>query len=186
MPPDVLLRTLLFQLRAFVNAGFRAVVVLTGHHGNQADLRLVASEVMRTRPVRILTMSDPELVHGHYAEDHAGRYELSQLLHIRPDLVDLERLSDTHTSPLRGFAQGADAAEATAEWGQAVLEHSLSELQRLITISQPFAESVEPLSIPATEEIWQRIVARQDEWSTLQEHDPLPAARASATEIGLR
>ena len=61
VPPDVLLRMLLFQLRAFVNAGFRAVVVLTGHHGNEADLRLVATEVMRTRPVRIITVSDPEL-----------------------------------------------------------------------------------------------------------------------------
>ena len=101
VPPDVLLRMLLFQLRAFTNAGFRAVVVLTGHHGNQADLRLVAEEFMASRRVRIVTVSDPELVKGIYPGDHAGRYELSQLLHVRPDLIDLQRIS---TSPRARWA----------------------------------------------------------------------------------
>lgn len=186
VPPDVLLRMLLFQLRAFVNAGFRGIVVLTGHHGNQADLRLVASEVMRTRPVRIITVTDPELARPAYPGDHAGRYELSQLLHIRPDLVDLDRLADISSSPLGRFAQGDDAAEATAEYGHRILEHSLTELERLITVGQPFASTIEPVTIRATEEIWQRIAARQDEWCTLQERDPEPAALASAAEIGLR
>jgi creatinine amidohydrolase len=185
VPPDVLLRMLLFQLRAFVNAGFRGIVVLTGHHGNQSDLRLVATEVMRTRPVRIITVSDPELARAGYPGDHAGRYELSQLLHIRPDLVDLERLEDISSSPLGRFAQGDDAAEATAGYGRRILEHSFTELERLIAACQPFAPTIEPLSIEATNEIWQRIAARQDEWSTLQERDPEQAALASAAEIGL-
>jgi creatinine amidohydrolase len=185
VPPDVLLRMLLFQLRAFINAGFRGIVVLTGHHGNQADLRLVATEMMRIRPVRIITVSDPELARGSYPGDHAGRYELSQLLYIRPDLVDLERLGDINSSPLGRFAQGDDASEATAEYGRRILEHSLTELERLIAASQPFLETIEPLSIEAAEEIWQRIAERQDEWCTLQERDPEPGALASAAEIGL-
>jgi creatinine amidohydrolase len=186
VPSDVLLRMLLFQLRAFVNAGFRGIVVLTGHHGNQADLRLVASEVMRTRPVRIITVSDPELARPDYTGDHAGSFELSQLLHIRPDLVDLDRLGDVATSPLGRFAQGPDAGEAAAERGRAILEHSLTVLQRLIAINQPFPEPVDPLSIPHTEELWKRIAARQNEWSTLDERDPEPAALISAADIGLR
>jgi creatinine amidohydrolase len=186
VPPDVLLRMLLFQLRAFINAGFGGIVVLTGHHGNQGDLRLVAAEVMHTRPVRIITISDPELAQPDYPGDHAGRYELGQLLYIRPDLVDLDRLDDIDTSPLGRFAQGSDAAQATAQHDRDILEHSLTQLQRLITIHQPFPESIEPLSIPATEEIWQRVAARQHVWATLQERDPGPAALASAAEIGLR
>ena len=186
VPPDVLLRMLLFQLRAFVNAGFRAVVVLTGHHGNEADLRLVATEVMRTRPVRIITVGDQELARPDHTGDHAGRFEISQLLYIRPDLVDLARLGDTSTSPLGRFAQGSDADEATADQGRDILEHSLTRLHHLIDLHQPFPESVEALTISATEEIWQRIAARQGEWSTLQERDPLPGVLASAAEIGLR
>jgi creatinine amidohydrolase len=186
VPPDVLLRMLLFQVRAFVNAGFRAVVVLTGHHGNEADLRLVATEVMRTRPVRIIAVGDQELARPHHTGDHAGRFEISQLLYIRPDLVDLPRLGDTATSPLGRFAQGSDAGEATAEQGRDILEHSLTRLHHLIDLHQPFSESVEALTISDTEEIWQRIAARQGEWSTLQERDPLPGVLASAAEIGLR
>ena len=172
VPPDVLLRMLLFQFRAFTNAGFRAVVVLTGHHGNQADLRLVAEEFMASRRVRIVTVSDPELVKGIYPGDHAGRYELSQLLHVRPDLVDLQRISDISSSPLGRYAQGESASEATAEYGRAILEHSLEELGRRIADCQPFEETVEPLSIEATEPIWRRILARQDQWCTLSERDP--------------
>jgi creatinine amidohydrolase len=185
VPPDVLLRMLLFQLRAFVNAGFRGIVVVTGHHGNQGDLRLVATEVMRSRPVRIMTVSDPELAHPTYAADHAGSFETSQLLHIRPDLVDLDRLGDIDSSPLGRFAQNPDAVNASAEHGRDILEHSLAQLERLITLHQPFPESVETLTIPATEEIWQRITARRAEWATLQESDPLPSASASAAQLGL-
>ena len=46
------MRTLLFQLRALVNAGFRAVMVLSGQNGAQGDLRLVADEFTRIVPRR--------------------------------------------------------------------------------------------------------------------------------------
>jgi creatinine amidohydrolase len=172
VPPDVLLRMLLFQLRAFVNAGFRAAVVLTGHHGNQADLRIVAEEVMQVRPIRIVTVSDPELARGAFDGDHAGRYEISQLLFIRPDLVDLARVGDIDTSPLGRFAQGEDAAEASAEYGRAILEHSLDELARQIHAALPYEDAIEPLGIEETDEIWQRILARKGEWRTLSERNP--------------
>ena len=173
VPPDVLLRMVLFQIRAFINAGFRAIVLLTGHHGNQPDLRIVAKEVMRDRPVRIITVSDPELVRDRYEADHAGSYELSQLLHIRPDLVDLSRVDDVQTSPLGRFAQGIDGNEATADRGRLILEDSLTELHRLIDAAQPFEDAVETLSITHAEEVWQRIEGRRGDWCTLKEGDPL-------------
>jgi creatinine amidohydrolase len=177
VPPDVLLRMLLFQLRAFVNAGFHGAVVLTGHHGNQADLRIVAQEVMRTRPIRIVTVSDPELARGAFQGDHAGPYEISQLLHIRPDLVDLGRLGDVTTSPLGQFAQGDEASQATAENGREILEHSLNELERRIHASAPYEDAIDPLGIEEADEIWQKIIARKGEWRTLSERDPdLPVA----------
>jgi hypothetical protein len=48
----------------------------------------------------------------------------------------------------------------------------LLRLGRRIADCQPFEETIEPLSIEATEPIWQRILARQDQWCTLSEHDP--------------
>jgi creatinine amidohydrolase len=172
VPPDVLLRMLLFQLRAFVNAGFKGAVVLTGHHGNQADLRIVAEEIMKARPMRIVTVSDPELARGAFEGDHAGRYEVSQLLHIRPDLVDLGRLDDIAESHLGRFAQGDDAGHASAEHGQAILEHSLDELRKRMEAVLPYEDKVEPLTIEETDEIWLKILNRKSEWRTLSERNP--------------
>jgi creatinine amidohydrolase len=172
VPPDVLLRMVLFQLRAFINAGFRGIVLLSGHHGNAPDLRIVAKEVMRDRPVRIITVSDPELVRGIHQADHAGSYELSQLLYIRPDLVDLSRVDDIQTSPLGRFAQGVDGNEATAESGHLILEDSLTELHRLLDQAQPFETAVKSMTIEQTEVIWQRIEARRGDWCTLKEGNP--------------
>jgi creatinine amidohydrolase len=60
--------------------------VVTGHNGAQADLRLAATEFMKIVPVPVTVQSDPELVAGTYPGDHAGRFELSQLMHCFPEL----------------------------------------------------------------------------------------------------
>lgn len=170
IPPDVLLRLLVYQLRAFVNAGFRAIVAVTGHHANQPDLRIVAEEFCRERPVRIVVVSDPELVAGQFDGDHAGRYEISQLLHVRPDLVDLDRLGDRRTSSLGRFAQGDDAAEASADLGKAIIEHSLDALGAIVAECPPLPErDVGFMSFDDAERVWQRVAARIDEWCTIRE-----------------
>lgn len=169
VPPDVLLRMLLFQVRALVNAGFRRVIILTGHNANQHDLRLVAEEVLRDRPLQMIVVSDPELVVPDFPGDHAGRYELSQLMHIRPELVRLERVSDRESSPLGRFAQGDDAGRASADYGREILEASLTELARRIEGLGDHGPEVTPLGIAETDAIWARVLARQDEWCTLNE-----------------
>ena len=170
LPPDVVLRLLVFQLRAFVNAGFRAIVVLTGHNANQPDLRLVAEEFRRNRPVPIVAVSDPELVAGRFDGDHAGRYEISQLLYLRPELVDLGRLDDRHTTALGRFAQGDDAGEATEREGQAIIEASLDAIKGLVAECQPLADAADVpfMSLEEADEIWRRVADRTAEWCTLR------------------
>ena len=126
LPPDVVMRSLLFQLRAFVNAGFRQIVVVTGHNGAQADLRLVATEFMKIVPIPVTVQSDPELVAGNYTGDHVGRF--SQLMHCFPELVDLDRLDRAADHPLGRFAQGEDADEATAEYGEVLIETMIARV----------------------------------------------------------
>ncbi|QND62050.1 creatininase family protein [Mesorhizobium huakuii] len=100
LPPHLLLETLLYQLRAFRNAGFQAVVVVSGHHGSQDDLRMIAEAFAGAFPIQHFVRTDPELVSGKFTGDHAGRYELSQLLAIRPDLVALDRADRIGMDPL--------------------------------------------------------------------------------------
>jgi creatinine amidohydrolase len=169
LPPDVVLRLLVFQLRAFVNAGFRAIFVLTGHNANQPDLRLVAEEFRRNRPVPIVAVSDPELVAGKFDGDHAGRYEISQLMYLRPDLVDLGRLGDRETTALGRFAQGDDAGEATEGEGEAIIEASLDAIKGLVAECQPLPDGDIPfMSLEEADEIWRRVADRADEWCTLR------------------
>ncbi len=93
-------------------------MVVSGQNGAQGDLRLVADEFMSIVPVPVVVQSDPELVRGTFPGDHAGRYELSQLLHIRPDLVDLSRLDRVvhrpagQVRPEPGRARGECASTA--------------------------------------------------------------------------
>lgn len=179
VPPHVLLHMLVFQLRAFVNAGFTQIAIVTGHNGNQADLRLVAEQFMVARPVRILTVSDPELVVGRFQDDHAGRFELSQLLHIRPDLVDLDRVQEVETSPLKRFAQGDDAPEATAEYGRDILEECVRELESRLRAIEPLEGNIAPLSVEEAESVWLAVEGQRGTWVTLNEAAPELAPRPS-------
>lgn len=170
LPPDLVLRLLVYQLRAFVNAGFRAVVVVTGHNANQPDLRLAVEEFRRARTLPITAVSDPELVTGRFQDDHAGRYEVSQLMHVRPELVRLDRIDDRHTTPLGRFAQGDDAHLATEAEGRAIIEHSLDALKAIVDDGRPLPDTaVPPMSFEEAEQIWQRVAARSDEWCTLRD-----------------
>jgi creatinine amidohydrolase len=165
LPPDLVLRTLLFQLRAFVNAGFRTVMVISGHNGAQADLRLVAKEFARLGlPVTVVVHSDPELVVGEYPGDHAGRFELSQLMYCRPELVDLDRVPRVVRHPLGRFAQGLDAGDADAEYGRLVIEAMIDRVGTLVAAAHPQPSKVPFLEFEALEPIWDAILARRPEW----------------------
>ncbi|MEX1117131.1 MAG: creatininase family protein [Akkermansiaceae bacterium] len=124
IPPHVMARMFLYQIRAFTNTGFRAIVAISGHSGgSQEDLRRVAAAFSDCTGIPVLMKTDPELVSGKFTGDHAGRYEISQLLAIRPELVDLSLINRRHEVNSGGrLAQGDDAAEATIEDGRAINE----------------------------------------------------------------
>lgn len=167
LPPDVVLRTLLFQLRAFVNAGFRAVVVVSGHNGAQADLRLVAAEFMKLVPLPVIVHSDPELVAGTYPGDHAGKFEVSQLLYCRPELVDLDRVPNAASHPWGRFAQGADAGEASGEYGRLVIEAMIEQVGELVAALGPHRAEIPVLSFADVEPAWEAVNALRSEWVSL-------------------
>jgi len=175
LPPDVLLRTFLHQLRALANAGFHGVIAVSGHAGgNQVDLRRLAAAFTARVPMKVEVFADPELVAGRFDGDHAGRFEISQLLALRPDLVDLSRLDRAAGSdPARRFAVGGDAAEATAEHGRLILEAqvaSLGEAARRMN-APPAAGPSARIGLSLAEEIW---AAFSQEAVPLATAHPLP------------
>ncbi len=164
MPPDVVMRSLLFQLRVCANAGFRGIVVVSGQNGAQADLRLVAEEFMKLVDVPVVIRSDPELVRDTFRGDHAGRYELSQLLYIRPDLVDMTRLGRVDTDPLGRFAQNPDADLATAEYGERIIEAQIARIGELADEAGLGAADRPFLSFDDVEPAWAAVERRRATW----------------------
>lgn len=171
LPPEILLHLFLYQLRAFYNAGFKAAVIISGHAGgNQKDLRLVAKAFMEKYPMKVEVRADPELVEGLFIGDHAGKYEISQLLYIRPDLVDMSKISrQDEKDSLGRFAQGEDAAEASAELGKAIMDNCVDTTCEITTrLSKDLDHNVvkKPIPFEEMEELWQGILAGRKEWTT--------------------
>lgn len=171
IPPEILLHLFLYQLRAFSNAGFKGVVVITGHAGgNQEDLRMVAAAFMKRFPMKIAVRADPELVQGKYEGDHAGKYEISQLMYIRPDLVDMSKINRQFEDKLLGrFALGEDASSASKELGKKIMEACIKEA---CEIAQKLCEAIDEKSIinhirlEQMSPIWEQILAKKAKWTT--------------------
>jgi creatinine amidohydrolase len=172
MPPTILLSFFLYQLRAFVNAGFQTIVVITGHSGgNQQDLRLAAEAFMRHIPVKVWVRSDPELVEGLYEGDHAGKYEISQLMYIRPDLIDMEALEFEEKQGSGGrLALGSNAREASPELGKEIMEACLKRICSEVHLLVHEGELIHIPKITHTvmEAIWQEVMKTASEWKTAQ------------------
>jgi creatinine amidohydrolase len=164
LPPDVVMRSLLFQLRVCGNAGFRAVIVVSGQNGAQGDLRLVADEFMKVASIPVVVRSDPELVRDTFPGDHAGRYELSQLLYIRPDLVDMARLDRVSSDPLGRFAQNPDAHEATAEYGRRIIETQIARIGELADQAGLGAPDLPTLTFDDLEPAWAAVERQRPSW----------------------
>lgn len=186
LPPDLLLRTFLYQLRALANAGFRAVIAVSGHAGgNQTDLRRVGAAFSARVPMAVEAFADPDLVEGRFAGDHAGKFEISQLLALRPELVDLGRLRREREPGAGGrFALGDDAAEATAEHGRAILEAQVSFLGTVVHQRLAAALAAPPpprVTFGGTEEIWCELLKGRTQWTTT-----LPAPGQKPVSAGSR
>jgi creatinine amidohydrolase len=171
IPPHVILHLLVFQLRAIANAGFAAAVLLTGHSGgNEHDLRLVGDAFAAEFGLKVLVLRDVDLVLGRFEGDHAGRFEISQLMAIRPELVDLSLLERQHQPGSGGrLALGDDAGEASRGFGQQILDNSLEHFGALLSGLGRLDPTLIPrVSIGAAEALWQQILAQSSNWKSLQ------------------
>lgn len=174
LPPGVMIQLFLYQLRAFANAGFRNVVVVSGHSGgNQRDFRLAAELFMERVSLNVWVRSDPELAEGAFEGDHAGKYEISQLMYLRPELVDLSA-REFESAPGSGgkLALADDAGEATPELGERIMRACLSRLcEEAEALRARAPKAPVPASLPrvgygTVELVWAKALAASPDWAT--------------------
>lgn len=121
---DVLLR--------LTEQGYRLIVTCTGHYPTVqgALMKEVAAAHMDARPeARVLCLDVCNLCPGdERLTEHAGYFETSIMLHIRPDLVVMSELS--HPDALDAIAP--DCVDATEEYGRRRMATAVGEMVRLV------------------------------------------------------
>jgi creatinine amidohydrolase len=183
IPADLFLRTVLHQIRAMDARGFHAAILVTGHYGGlESDIRLLCEFYTRRTesPMRLCALADWELIrHENYRGDHAGVCETSQLMALRPELVDLSRREDASKSgPWIGtaFPDGAGRVPSR-EIGEAIVQSQLDrlgEIQRDLLAAYVPQSAGQPPTMSDVDDIWGRFerLTRKYWWFslTLEQH----------------
>ncbi len=93
---EIFLHTVLYHLRTFDARKFKAVMLVTGHYGGvEKDMQLLCDfyTYYTGSPMVIEAYADWELIdYEGFMGDHAGVVETSQLMELRPELVDMDRV----------------------------------------------------------------------------------------------
>jgi len=132
IPPSLFAALVKAILAELHRVGFRRVALISGHYAHPHELLLMeaAEEALGTRGLLVLA-APPLALLGEAYLDHAARWETSQLLALRPDLVRLERLDaitpeEAGQEPARTAVLGEDPRQAaTPAQGRAILEQAL-------------------------------------------------------------
>lgn len=108
---------------ALVAAGFRVIMIVTGHFGAGQLAALsaaVAASTARHPDVAIAFLPDFEPLEGKLpGHDHAALGETSYLMHFHPDTVDLEALPAGRVATLeQDGVSGPDPRQASADLGE--------------------------------------------------------------------
>src|SRR5690349_11710501 len=131
-------RVLTDLLRSLVTDGFRRVFLLNGHGGNHELAELAARDIALELPIRIAAASywtiawdaliDLQAHRGCRLPGHAGIFETSMMLSLRPELVAPERphrdyIEDNFRPPYRderhGFWKEIDGYSDSPDGGSA-------------------------------------------------------------------
>jgi len=112
---------------SLANAGFRYVVLISGHYaqGHEIELMKVALAAHDRHGLLVLTLPPAAVLSEDYL-DHAGRWETAQTLALRPDLVRLDRLGPAPLHPREYAVLGEDPRLATAADGQTLLHDAVA------------------------------------------------------------
>jgi creatinine amidohydrolase len=101
LPPRLLIEVVVAAARWIRASGFRRLLLVNGHVGNAAPLRVAVDEIRHEGELRVGLVSWYDLteeIAAAVTEDaddwHAHRAETALMLHLRPELVRLEDVRD--------------------------------------------------------------------------------------------
>ena len=99
-------------------AGIGHLVIVTGHGGNEHIIEVAAREIRRTHQLNVFCVELFRCMDGLGVSDddiHAGQFETSVLLHLRPELVDESHIDEGLAASLERWAKLADHCTFTTQ-----------------------------------------------------------------------
>ncbi len=118
---------LLFQhLQQLYDEGFKLIVMMAGHYGQEHVKALrAAEEKFNNLHAHCQAWVFPEyevVIQDGYRGDHAGRYESSLMMYLRPGLTDLSRLPEGPLTVEKHGLGGQDPRESSEAYGKEIAE----------------------------------------------------------------
>jgi len=112
-----LLLHILFEIESL---GFKVIVILAGHYPLLRHAQEAAKEYSKTGRAKVWTIIGYEIVRDVISDagDHAGKWETSLLIALRPECVDMSRLADDKSIPLVGVMGTDPRGTASKEFGE--------------------------------------------------------------------
>jgi len=129
--PELLKGIITQQLRALDRMGFKGAIVITGHYPEEQVVlaRETAKAFKPEHGLKAVGITDRDLARsvGHTG-DHAGKWETSILWALRPELLDVTRLSLDPNIPLEGVYGEHPRLTASPELGWKVVNAMVDEM----------------------------------------------------------
>jgi len=122
----------IFEQMAHV--GFKVIIALTGHYGFKQyyALKKIALSFMYKSNLIIAALPEFEVVYDKgYHGDHAAKWETSILWALRPELVDMNRLSQNLEEPLEGVGGEDPRIHASQHLGAEIVNCMVDRLAEL-------------------------------------------------------
>ncbi|MEM2564558.1 MAG: creatininase family protein [Candidatus Bathyarchaeia archaeon] len=127
------------------HVGFRVAVAVTGHYGLEQlyALKKSACDFMYKSGMIVAPMPECEVSYEKgFRGDHAAKWETSILWALRPDLVDMSRLSRDLGEPLDGVMGEDPRLYASRELGEEIVEYIVT---RISEVAHRLLEETGPL-----------------------------------------
>ena len=131
---ETVMQILTEYLEQLSDIGFKLIVVMSGHYGPPHIAALVEAANLFTiwqtqRQTRVWIIPEYDLVTDlGYRGDHAARWETAILMHLRPELVHMDRLNDENSSQAGGILGEDPRSSATPELGEQIVEAIVTRL----------------------------------------------------------
>lgn len=163
--PTAFVHCLLHQLRALANSEFGAALIVSGHSGaHAADLAKIVADFGNHFGFACRYVTDFDLAMPEFSPDHAGFYELSLLMHLRPELVDSGRIRNGAVGAA-AFALDPSAIKASARAGRRIFSHLVA---RLAALNRQMADRplrvAPPITISTIEDYWDKVSRHAPSW----------------------